>query len=61
MKMSKRIFIALLIVSVIVSVFTFSTFAYVDENYDYDYYFVNDKSFDEAERAFCDFLRSIAE
>ena len=31
------------------------------ENYDYDYYFVNDKGFDETEKAFCDFLESIAE
>ena len=30
------------------------------ENYDYDYYFVNDKSFEESEKAFCDFLRSVA-
>ncbi len=29
------------------------------ENYSYDYYFVNDKSLDETECAFCDFLRSI--
>ena len=31
------------------------------ENYEYDYYFVNDKSFDETEKEFCDFLKSIAE
>ena len=31
------------------------------EKYKYDYYFVNDKSLEEAEKAFCDFLRSIAE
>lgn len=31
------------------------------ENYEYDYYFVNDKGFDETEKAFCDFLRSIAD
>jgi hypothetical protein len=30
------------------------------EKYDYDYYFVNDKSFEETEQAFCDFLKSVA-
>lgn len=29
------------------------------ENYAYDYYFVNDKSLDEAERDFCAFLASL--
>ena len=29
------------------------------ENYEYDYYFVNDKPLDEAECAFCDFLRKV--
>lgn len=37
MKMSKRIFIALLIVSVIVSVFTFSVSAAEENNFDYGY------------------------
>jgi len=31
------------------------------ENYTYDYYFVNDKNLDEAEVAFCEFIRSITE
>ena len=31
------------------------------ENYEYDYYFVNDKGFDETEKAFCDFLKSITD
>ena len=29
------------------------------ENYTYDYYFVNDKSLDETEKAFCDFITSV--
>ena len=29
------------------------------ENYTYDYYFVNDKSFEETEKAFCDFITSV--
>jgi guanylate kinase len=31
------------------------------ENYTYDYYFVNDKSLEEAEKAFCDFIMSVAD
>jgi len=31
------------------------------ENYSYDYYFVNDKSLDEVESAFCEFLREVTE
>ena len=31
------------------------------ENYEYDYYFVNDKSFEETEKAFCEFLKNITE
>ena len=31
------------------------------ENYSYDYYFVNDKTLEEAETAFCDFLRKVME
>ena len=30
------------------------------ENYSYDYYFVNDKSLEEAECSFCEFIQSIA-
>ena len=29
------------------------------ENYDYDYYFVNDKNIEEAECTFCEFLRKV--
>ena len=29
------------------------------ENYSYDYYFVNDKSLEETEKAFCEFLQSV--
>ena len=29
------------------------------ENYEYDYYFVNEKSLEEAERDFCDFLAGV--
>ena len=31
------------------------------ENYSYDYYFVNDKSIEEAEKEFCNLLNSITE
>lgn len=31
------------------------------ENYNYDYYFVNDKNLEEAEIAFCEFLKNITE
>ena len=31
------------------------------EDYDYDYYFLNDKGLDDAERDFCAFLRSVIE
>ena len=31
------------------------------ENYKYDYYFVNDKPFEETECAFCDFIRKVAD
>jgi len=31
------------------------------EEYNYDYYFVNDKSLEEAEKDFCSFLRTILE
>ena len=29
------------------------------ENYKYDYYYVNDKSFEETEKEFCDFITSV--
>ena len=29
------------------------------ENYNYDYYFVNDKSLEEIEVSFCEFLKSV--